>query len=333
MLAFSLALTFSASASPRQAGARLSGGFIQYNSGMLSQMDKSRWTSTLKSMREIKLDTVILQFHQHDGTKFIPEGKDGTDATKIILDYAKDNGMQVYVGLKYDTRWYGNWKDQKYLDQVAADSKQLAKQLWGRYGKNRAFAGWYMPQEMWNQDYSPRELEQSSRYFRDVGDECRKLAPGKPVAVSPYFNPSSDFLGAEAFGQRYSQFLRGAGLNVVMLQDSVGARKIVPEEFKENLLPFYRAVQAAAQQNGAEFWGNVESYEIVPNQPDENNRQPTEAARLAKQINAGGPFVRKLVTFDFFHYMNPHGFTYDDVNYRDRQKRLYEGYKPLFVPK
>lgn len=333
MLAFILALTFITSGAPRQADARLSGGFIQYNLDMLSQMDKSKWTSTLKSMQEIKLDTVILQYHQHGGTKFIPEGKDGIDATKIILDYAQDNGMQVYVGLKYDTRWYGKWKEQKYLEQVAADSKKLAKQLWERYGKSPAFAGWYVPQEMWNQDYSPRELEQLGRYFRDVGDECRKLAPGKPVAVSPYFNPSSDFLGAEAFGQRYSQFLKGAGLNVVMLQDSVGARKIAPEEFEEKLLPFYRAIQATAQQNGAEFWGNIESFQIVPGQPKDDKYQPADAARLAKQINAGGPFAQKLVTFDFFHYMNPHGFTYEDANYREKQKRLYEEYKSLFVPK
>lgn len=333
MLAFILALTFVASGAPRQAGARLSGGFIQYKSEMMSGMDKSKWKSTLKAMRDIKLDTLILQFHQHDGTKFIPESRNGIDPTKIILDYAKDNGMQVFVGLKYDTRWYGNWRDQKYLEQVAADNKQLAKQLWERYGKNRAFAGWYVPQEMWNEDYNAQELEQLSRFFRDVGDECRKLAPGKPVAVSPYFNPGFGFLGADAFAQRYAQFLKGAGLNVVMLQDSVGARTIDPEEFEDKLLPFYRALQAAVQQNGAEFWGNAESFEIVPNQPDENKLQPTEPARLAKQINAGSPYVRKLVTFDFFHYMNPHGFTYGDVNYRDRQKRLYEGYKSLFVPK
>ncbi|MBV9925673.1 MAG: DUF4434 domain-containing protein [Acidobacteria bacterium] len=331
MLAFLLTLAFITAGGARNADARLSGGFIQYKSEMLSQMDKAKWKSTLKAMREVKLDTIILQFHQYGGTKFIPEGTAGVDATKIILDYAKDNGMQVFVGLKYDTRWYGNWKDQKYLEEVAAENKKLAKQLWERYGKSRAFAGWYVPQEMWNEDYTPQELEQLGKYFRDVGDECRRLAPGKPVAVSPYFNPGFGFLGADAFGQRYAQFLKFAGLNIVMLQDSVGARKIAPEEFEDKVLPYYSALQAAAQQNGAELWGNAESYEIVPNQPDENKFQPTDICRVAKQINAGAPFVKKLVTFDFFHYMNPYGFTYEDANYRDRQRRLYEGYKSQFA--
>lgn len=332
MLAFILALTFAVSGATQQTGARLSGGFIQYKSNMLTGMDKAKWKSTLKAMRDIKLDTIILQFHQHDETKFFPEGRGGVDATKIILDYAKGNGMKVYVGLKYDTRWYEGWRDQKYLDQLASENKQLAAQLWGLYGKNRAFAGWYMPQEMWNEDYSPQELERLSRYFREVGDECRRLA-GRPVAVSPYFNPGFGFLGADAFGQRYAQFLKGAGLNLVMLQDSVGVRNIAPEEFDDRLLPFYRAMQRAAHQNGAEFWGNVESLEIVPAQPDENKFQPADPGRFTKQIGAGAPHVRKLVTFDFFHYMNPHGFTYEDANYRERQKRLYDGYKSSFVPK
>ena len=37
-----------------------------------------------------------------------------------------------------------------------------------------------------------------------------------------------------------------------------------------------------------------------------------------RQLKAVAPYVDKIVTFDFFHYMNPHR--------GDSQRQLYEGY-------
>ena len=326
---------------------RLAGGFIQYWEDMKTGgMDEDKWGKVLDAMRDANLCVVIIQWTVKDGVRFVPDHEAFLDSTGIVLKYAQKNDMDVYVGLQEDSSWFARnkWRDTQFLATLSSDCRRLADAVQKRYGKYASFKGWYLSQEMWNENYTDVEIENLGKFFQELGDSCRGLAPplGRRVAVSPFYNPwvkvgevGEGFLAAPEFAKTYRRFLDKAHLDIVMLQDSVGAKGVKVGDFTERVVPYYQAFRDVCGQK-VDLWGNVESFEIVPNQPDSYNYQPTDIGRFKEQIRVTAPFVEnRLVTFDFFHYMNLYGYLHESPQqsiYRAREKILYDAYKSAFVP-
>jgi hypothetical protein len=162
------------------------------------------------------------------------------------------------------------------------------------------------------------------------------------VAVSPFFNPlikpgepGFGDLDPGCFATVYCQFLEHAGIDIVMLQDGVGTRGLKTGDLPVRVIPYFQAFQQLCRSKHVALWGNVENFEIVPGQPNMNDFWPTDIGRLESQIRATAPFVKELVTFDFFHYMNPYGYLHEDQSetvYRARERVLYNAYKNDFAP-
>jgi hypothetical protein len=184
-------------------------------------------------------------------------------------------------------------------------------------------------------------------FFREVGEYCKGLdSNNKPVAISPYFSPEGSAFGEDEVAGIYTLFLKGsdtakgASVNVVMLQDGVGARCWkTKDEIEAEVRPFFRAFYRAAEAAGVDLWGDVESYRMVAGGCIDNysgrnefTARPTDIDRLRWQLEAasvpfddGRPTFKKLVTFDFFHYMSPlHG-----CNTSEERRRLYSDYLKL----
>lgn len=328
---FSLALLLGA---PSEAP-RLSGGFIQFWGSMKSQasMSEAQWQRFLQAMADAKMRIIITQWSAYESTTFIPRGDEFFDVTGAILRFAEKHDMEVFIGLRDDKGWWTGWKDKAYLDKLADETARLAEQIHARYGKSPAFRGWYVPQEMSNLTYTDAQIENLSAYFRKVSDTCHELAPGKPVAISPFFSPRPEswLVSAPVFGKNYRKFLENAGLDIVMLQDGAGARGIKKEEIAELVVPYFRELKKACDATHVQLWANAESFEIVSGQPDPQKFWPTTIDRLLEQIRQEAPFVNgRLITFDLFHYMNPYGDLHEgeaNATFRQREKVLYEAYK------
>src|SRR5262249_37143227 len=150
-------------------------------------------------------------------------------------------------------------------------------------------------------------------YFRAQSDHCKALRD-QPVAFAPYFSHLTPLDGMRAI---YDRLLDGAGIDVVMLQDGVGARGW-DRELEERVVPFFRMFREGCDRRGVALWGDLESFRRRhPEQ--ETGFVPTTPARLIRQLRAVAPHVEALVTFDFFHYMSPHRGA--------PQRALYEGYR------
>lgn len=197
---------------------------------------------------------------------------------------------EVYVGLINDEKFvtYGQWDKPQCLNlpRQFEDNKRFAEVVWSRYGKKPgtartrpSFKGWYLPQEMWNEPYTEEQIKGFRNFFTAVSKRCKELSGGLPVTVSPFFNPK--LLGAEAFAETYGRFLKSgnetAGIDIVMLQDSVGAKKIPYDEIPAVVGGYNGAMRRKLDALGLKFWGNVESYVGEP-------RRPTEIDQLALQI-------------------------------------------------
>jgi len=335
---------------------KLSGAFIQYWEDL---MDEVAWRNLLDSMVRADMHhTIIIQHLEKktaDGAehKYYPAKPTDFDPTRFILDYADNRtDMRVYIGLREDDNFLpqSNWNNtDEYVLKLnvkngeADKNKSLAKEAWKRYGRGKngkirqSFAGWYLPNEMWNQAYSAVQITELQKFHRSISDFVKSLdKTNKPVAVCPYFNPDHSLTNyltdADTFAKTFGEFLqpksgqKGAGIDIVMLQDGAGERKLSVENFKERAEPFFRSFNVMTNAKKVKFWANVESWEYKP------SYFPTNIKRLEKQIEITNPYVEQVVTFDYFHYMNPYGH-FHPGEWHEAEKNLYWCYIRKFFPK
>jgi hypothetical protein len=115
----------------------------------------------------------------------------------------------------------------------------------------------------------------------------------------------------------YDELLDGAGIDIMMVQDGVGARGW-DANLEEKVVPFFRMFAEVCKRHGVSLWCDLESFRRKDPEK-ETGFLPTDPDRLARQLKAVAPFVETIVTFDFFHYMSPHR--------GDAQRALYDGYR------
>jgi sugar phosphate isomerase/epimerase len=288
---------------------RLAGGFIQLQ-GWMMDLSPDDWRRELEAMRDVGLETIIIQYLQYGRHSFIPSDDRATDPTREILRFADAHGMRVFLGTRADEGWW-HW-DADYLDQSLAERKRLIRTIHARYAAYRSFAGWYFTEEV-SGNLSPDRARLLRGYFRSQSDYCKALR-AQPVAFAPFF---SHLTPLESMRRIYDELLDGAGIDVVMLQDGVGARGW-DRDLEERIVPFFRMFRAVCDRRGVALWSDLESFQRR-DPAQEGGLVPTSPARLIRQLRAVAPDVDRIVTFDFFHYMSPHRGA--------QQRRLYDGYR------
>jgi hypothetical protein len=303
-------------------GVRLDGTFIQYQPWM-TKLNERAWRQELNAMHRAGMRFIILQHLISEQTRYIPDTPDKPDPTRIILDYADSHEMKVFVGLATECQWFRvrQWKD--YLGPAAAANIRLADQVWARYGTHRSFAGWYLPQELWDGPFTQEQIGQVRRFYRSLADHCRSLATDarRPVAIAPFYKGT---IPPEEVETLYADLLRDSGIDILMMQDGVGA-KGWDQEIEKRVVPYYKAFERACRTNQVEFWADIECFRLVGKSSSGTKQlAPADAPRLGWQLLAAAPFVRRCVTFDAFHCMSPRR---DDA----RAKMLYRDYVREFV--
>lgn len=309
--------------------ARLNGSFIQYWSVMQSWPDQN-WQTILGRMQELQMDTVIIQAlasENSDGSIYSFIGAPGEpDPTETILRYADTNNFKVFLGL-YMPNWNHDMVGADFLAETQSRMAVVVQQAWTRYLTNNAhpsFAGWYIPYEPWTAAYTPAEITRLRAFFQNITSACEQIAGDRPVAISPFIsgwrpNPCQ----VESL---YSELLNGSGLSIVLLQDSVGAQQW-NDDIVQRTAPYFQAFQNACATAGVQFWANLESFLIT-----NDVYTATDISRLRRQFDAATPFVEKIVTFDFLHYMNPDIFLSGWNNARrTRMQQLFNDYRTQFV--
>ncbi len=229
------------------------------------------------------------------------DAHDPTDPTTVILQYADTHNMQVFIGLRsrsFKWDWDQNvFQNEPIIVEERQKSLTLIDEIVDRYGRYSAFTGWYFPHEISNELgwYSNPDLLHD--FFGSLQKACVQ-ALNKPVAHSPYFTGTL----TEEFASVYGTFLDKTHINLVMLQDGIG-RQNPPIYYLGDIIfetmNFFAEFSMLCKDRNVEIWSNVESF----NRVDNDTFTPTEINRLSLQIGFAAPFVNRLVTFDFFHYI------------------------------
>lgn len=357
---------------------QIKGTFIQYlnwmminkwNPGNRWGLDKATWEKELDAMRKANIDTIIIQWLQIDETRFIPEESDrqAVDATEVIMNYADKHHMKVILGLWGDnTEWFSKAPsaDSKYLLKAANNNIRVAEEAWNRYGRHASFAGWYIPQELWNINFTDEENSRMRTFHRRVSDYCKSKSGDRPVTISPFYSPFGSALDPEEVVTVFTKFLtgdvtfdngtkvKGAGVDRLYLHDGTGARCWnTKDEIQSNVQKYFpafgRAVANASSTKKVELWANIENFRTSQGGCLTNydgtpfKGEPASLDRLKLQLAAvfADPKVpvQGLVTFDFFHYMSPiHGKPDEATCFcseptLEARKKLFDDYRKDFV--
>lgn len=289
-------------------GLRIEGTFIQLNDAM-ARRTTLEWKRELDAARRAGLKTVIIQRLRTPDADYMNAPR---RPVETILWYADEHGMTVFLGLTEDPRWWSRCTDPEYLTIAADAAVTTAEAAWQRYRRHRSFVGWYIAHEFWDLRLSETQTAALRGFYRSISDRCRSLAPGKSIATAPFFTGE---MPPTHTARVFQAILDGSGIDIVMVQDGVGARGW-DREVEVRIAPYFSAIRDACVAAGVELWSDLECFRLrgTPAQ----GFVPADPPRVLRQLAAASPFVKRFVTFDFFHYMSP--------TIGGAARELYDGY-------
>jgi hypothetical protein len=173
----------------------------------IRKLTEDDWRQQILAMHNLGMDTVVIQevfrneAHYGDnniatagyhGLAYYPSAlfpgrvsMTSRDPIEAILSQADLLNMNVFLGVGAYA-----WFD--FSPAALAWSKQVAAELWRRYGHHPSFYGWYVSAEAYGSLVPDQGEQEKDRYrqqviafFREFQAYCRSLAPEKPLMLAP----------------------------------------------------------------------------------------------------------------------------------------------------
>ncbi|MDR1742516.1 MAG: DUF4434 domain-containing protein [Dysgonamonadaceae bacterium] len=173
----------------------------------LRQITDRQWKELIQAMHKVGMDIVVIQevfrneayagkHHistgNYSGKAFYPSelyparmSIAAEDPVEAILSEADKLDMNVLVGVGLFA-----WFD--FGQESLEWHKQVARDLWNKYGHHSSFYGFYVSEESggsldnWEKEEALRIVRKNEmvRFFREFKAFCKRLAPAKPVMLA-----------------------------------------------------------------------------------------------------------------------------------------------------
>ena len=260
---------------------------------------RREWRRDFLNMRSIGIDTVIMircglkQWLTYPSEILMRRQncyRPVADLVEMFLELSDELGMKFFFGT-YDSwcHWHSDHPE-KELEL----NPQVVEEAWLRYGHHKSFAGWYLSQEI------SRGRKSVATLYRELGRCCKEVSGGLPVLISPLIDGVKEnrkqSVSLEDHQREWDEMfsLIRDGVDTVAFQDGHC-------EFHE--LSDYLAVnRQLAEKYGIECWSNCESFDR--DMPIRFLPIKWEKMRFKlRAAEAAG--VRKVITFEFSHFMSP----------------------------
>lgn len=320
--------------------------------GLSEKATKKEWQLALQNMKEIGIDTVIIQYsYQRDplyGDKVyfpfygVDTASDAQeyplrrDQIEHILAAAQKNGMKVYLGLQLAEReWFDEdqYQNEAWLTEQCRFSLELADSLWDHFGKAYAdtIAGWYLPFEFESSEeyygYFPRMTE---CYYVPLTEALKSsLQFGNlEIMISPLQYGQDD---KAAWQENLETVLSGAQIDIIAPQDGIG----YGTQDHSTVSKWFKATKEAVEMVNRKYsksirlWGNCENYMRLrnPDEPDSvARRKPMNIAKFIKSLDMAAPYAEKLITFSLHRWDT----VLDCGSAEGLNQSYYEAYKRYF---
>ena len=214
------------------------------------------------------------------------------DLVRLFLDLAAERDIALYFGL-YDSGYH--WHRNDWTVEVELNKKYL-HEMHATYGDSKAFQGWYLPHETF--DSGMRIIDINTALAREI-----RSISALPILVSPFFHgrtdqatgPRGSARTVEEHARAWSEVLTAySGLvDYCAFQDGT-ADLLALEELT-------RATAQVADDAGITLWSNLESFD----RDMHIKFPPLDWRKLAHKLDVVQPYVEKVITFEFSHFLSP----------------------------
>jgi hypothetical protein len=257
------------------------------------------WTREFDTFVDVGIDTVVVIRAGHGARLACPSDTVSkhvrtlpvyVDLIRLFLDLCEPRGIRLYFGL-YDSGVH--WMRHDWQSEVAINS-EFIREMYDRYGDSPAFRGWYLPHE--TSDSSHRSLDINTT----LAGEIRKISD-LPILASPYFHGRADMplLGGPRGPEEHARLWDEIFDRYQGLVDHCAFQDATAELI--DLAETVRVTKEVATRYGIELWSNTETFDRdMP-----LKFPPTDWRKLAHRLDAVQPYVSKIITFEFSHFLSP----------------------------
>ena len=289
---------------------KLTGTFIDEISHDIPHQNwgAAEWDRDFATMKAVGIDTVILIRCGYQRWLTYPSDvllakergyRPPVDLVDLFLTLAEKHGLAFYFGTYDSGNYWHHGEVSRELDLNLA----VVEEVWARYGRRRAFKGWYLTQEISRRTWPMIDL------LAKLGRHCKTISGGLPVLISPWMD------GIKAVGASSAQLHKATGITLAQHEqewDEVlagirGAIDIVAfqdghVDFGE-LADFLAVNQKLASRHGLQCWTNTETFDRdMP-----IKFLPIKWEKLLLKLNAAAEVgMAKAITFEFSHFLSPY---------------------------
>ncbi|MBP7238027.1 MAG: DUF4434 domain-containing protein [Petrotogaceae bacterium] len=269
------------------------------------------WEAELKSMKEIGMDSIIIQYTKTQKDCFFNSTYSNCKIVNTIIRIAEKYSLKIFLGLGLFNFNYDSGFD---LDTEIQININLFRQLNGIFKESPSLAGWYIPHELDDRNFNSLYAKKKVyKFFSTVSDFIHTNS-SLPVMISPYFGINPD---SRSYSAWWNEFFKYSVIDILAMQDGVGTKKV--DYISASMV--FKDLEDTMKKNNVEFWADIEVFEAVHGYPID--LQPWQAKyadfeRVKKQLEYISPYVSKSVIFDYPHYFSPR-----------LKNGLYENYQNL----
>ena len=282
----------------------LTGSFIEFSGK--DDWAPYQWNSLLEGMKKTGLNTVIVQFAAYNDNVWFNSNNTFTkNRSKFqlgrLLAAAELKHMEVYIGLYFNEEYWHKQTDVDWLKLHADRCIEIAQEINEQYGNSPAFKGWYIPHEPEPNAYNTDAKVASFRdnFVNRISNKLHQLN-NKPVSIAAFWNSS---LTSPAQLQHFMAELAKSNLQIIMLQDGVGAKHVTLDQ----LGTYYQSAQKGLFEENKNykgvFWTDLETFYSPTG---EYPFTPASFDRVKQQltIETALPKVSKAVSFQYYDDMS-----------------------------
>jgi hypothetical protein len=288
------------------------------------------WSAELDRFQALGMDLMVVA-----GLPLEPVAKDGTMPASAFFDEADRRGMRIFINTLSMPNWWTLTDPGPEIERAGKTIRSIAD----LYGKRPAFAGWYVPYELYV--FWDGQADLIRALYRDVSRLCKETLD-KPVMISPFFildkgQKLGVFRWAEPTEYQvfWTDLLRQTSIDIVALQDSGEHLSCYSMEDRS---PFFSAMKKACEASGKQFWANLETGELNVKSLDDyiarfglgtHVNDPrlaeywigTPAKKLVEKLRFAGEFTPTAITWGYQEFVRPGS--------RPSAKALYDDYLAL----
>ncbi len=277
-----------------------------------SNWSDKHWCDDLDNMKDVGIDTLVIMrgvFYDkciYPSKIFPTLKKENEDFAGLIFNEAHKRNMNVYLGLYISNLcWnegdaYGEIKQNKlYINEVLE-----------RYGDIPSFKGWYIPHETSYNTYSIKDT------MGGLAALCKDRTPDKGVLISPFFKArgiSSVPFTPERTYEEWDKIWEHCGkdIDICAFQDGTCLLEDYPD--------FLKYAKKACDKYGISLWANVETFE----RDVRSMFYPIPFDVLRRKIELAKPYVDKMITFEFSHFLSPQSIYQSAHNLNNLYKNYF----------